>query len=56
MAELRGARIILRDKRIEDAEQDYIWRSDPELASLDAAFPLTMSYDRYLKLAQDQMR
>ncbi len=56
MVELRGARIILRDKRIEDAEQDYIWRSDPELASLDAAFPLTMSYDRFLKLAQDQMR
>ena len=56
MVELRGARIILRDKQIEDAEQDYIWRSDPELASLDAAFPLTMSYDRYLKLAQDQIR
>ena len=56
MVELRGARIILRDKQIEDAEQDYIWRSDPELASLDAAFPLTMSYDRFLKLAQDQMR
>jgi RimJ/RimL family protein N-acetyltransferase len=46
----------LRDKRIEDAEQDYIWRSDHELASLDAAFPLTMSYDRFLKLAEDQMR
>ena len=56
MVELRGARIILRDKRIEDAEQDYIWRSDQELASLDAAFPLTMRYDRFLKLAQDQMR
>ena len=54
MVELQGARIILRDKIIEDAEQDYIWRSDPELASLDAAFPLTMSYDRFLKLAQDQ--
>ncbi|MAM65965.1 MAG: GNAT family N-acetyltransferase [Chloroflexi bacterium] len=56
MVELQGARIILRDKIIEDAEQDYIWRSDPELASLDAAFPLTMSYDRFLKLAQDQLR
>ena len=56
MVELRGARIILRDKHIEDAELDYIWRSDHELASLDAAFPLTMSYDRFLKLAEDQMR
>ena len=53
MVELHGARIILREKRLEDAEQDYIWRSDPELARLDAAYPLTMSYDRYLKIFQD---
>ena len=54
--ELRGARIILRDKRIEDAEKDYTWRSDPELARLDAAIPLTMSFERYLKLAEDQLK
>jgi RimJ/RimL family protein N-acetyltransferase len=56
MVELRGAKLILRDKRLEDAEQDYIWRSDPELARLDAAYPLTMSFERYLKLFQDQLR
>ena len=56
MVELRGARVILRDKRVEDADQDYIWRSDPELARLDAAIPLTMSFDRYLKIFQDQLR
>ena len=56
MVELQGARVVLRDKRIEDAEQDYIWRSDPELAKLDAAFPLTMSFDRYLKIYEDQLR
>ena len=56
MVELQGARIILRDKRLEDAEQDYVWRSDPELARLDAAYPLTMSFDRYLKIFQDQLR
>ena len=56
MVELRGAKIILRDKSEEDAEQDYIWRSDPELAQLDAAYPLTMSFDRYLKIFQDQLR
>ena len=55
MVELHGARIILREKRLEDAEQDYIWRSAPELARLDAAYPLTMSYDRYLKIFQDQV-
>ena len=56
MVEIQGARVILRDKRLEDADQDYIWRSDPELARLDAAYPLTMSFDRYLKIFQDQLR
>ncbi len=54
--ELRGARIILRDKRMEDAEKDYTWRSDPELARLDAAIPLTMSFERYMKLFEDQLK
>ncbi|SUZ52308.1 uncharacterized protein METZ01_LOCUS5162 [marine metagenome] len=53
---LQGARIILRDKRADDAENDYRWRSDPELARLDAAIPLTMSFERYLKLFEDQMK
>jgi RimJ/RimL family protein N-acetyltransferase len=53
---LQGARIILRDKRPDDAENDYRWRSDPELARLDAAIPLTMSFERYLKLFEDQMK
>jgi RimJ/RimL family protein N-acetyltransferase len=56
MVELQGVRVLLRDKRLEDAEADYIWRSDPELARLDAAYPLTMNYDRYLKIFQDQLR
>ncbi len=56
MTELRGARIVLRDKRTDDAEKDYTWRSDPELARLDAAIPLTMSFERYLKLFEDQLK
>ncbi len=56
MVELKGAKIVLRDKRPEDAEKDYTWRSDPELARLDAALPLTMSFDRYMKLFQDQLK
>ncbi len=56
MVMLQGARVVLRDKRIEDAEQDYIWRSDHELAKLDAAYPLTMSFERYLKMFQDQLK
>ena len=56
MVELHGAKVILREKRIEDAEYDYRWRSDPEIARLDAAFPLSMSYERYLRLFEDQLR
>jgi RimJ/RimL family protein N-acetyltransferase len=56
MADLIGAKIILRDKRTGDAENDYIWRSDPELARLDAAIPLTMSFERYMKLFEDQLK
>ena len=56
MVVLQGVRVVLRDKGIEDAEQDYIWRSDHELAKLDAAYPLTMSFERYLKMFQDQLK
>ncbi len=56
MPQLQGVRVILRDKRLEDSELDYRWRSDPELAKLDAAYPLTMNYDRYLKMFEDQLR
>ena len=56
MVELQGAKVILREKRIEDAEKDYRWRSDPEIARLDAAYPLSMSFERYLKLFEDQLR
>lgn len=55
MVELRGAKVVLRDKLEEDAERDYMWRSDPEIARLDAAYPLTMSFDRYLKIFRDQL-
>jgi len=54
--ELYGARVTLRDKMLQDAEKDYIWRCDPELARLDAAYPLTMNYDRYLKIFEDQLK
>ena len=54
--ELYGARVTLRDKILQDAEKDYIWRCAPELARLDAAYPLTMNYDRYLKIFEDQLK
>ena len=31
-----------------DAREDYAWQTDPELSELDAALPLTISYQQYL--------
>jgi RimJ/RimL family protein N-acetyltransferase len=41
-------RIKLRYKRISDAKDDYAWQTDHELAELDAAVPLDMSYQQFL--------
>lgn len=53
---IRGELTILRDKRLEDAETDYAWRTDEELAALDATTPLRMSYSSYLRLIEDEIR
>ena len=53
--ELRGSLVLLRSKRLEDAEADYKWRSDLEVAALDAALPLTMSFQSYLRIFREQL-
>lgn len=47
--EIRGKKIILRDKRLEDAWNDYNWKRDPELARLDATLPLDIPFPIYLR-------
>lgn len=47
--QIEGRKVVLREKRVEDAQDDYQWRSDPELAKLDASRPLNVSYEEYLK-------
>ena len=39
---------MLREKRIEDVKDDYSWRTDAELARLDGALPLNISFSEYL--------
>jgi RimJ/RimL family protein N-acetyltransferase len=46
--EIKGKKVVLREKRLEDATNDYAWRSDDELAHLDAAPPLRQSFGGYL--------
>lgn len=54
--ELVGGKVILRDKMPEDAQMDYIWRCDEEIARLDAAYPLKMKFEDFFKLFRDQLR
>ena len=53
---ITGSKIRLRDKRLADALNDYIWRTDPELAWLDAAPLLNTSFSRYLLDYADEFR
>jgi RimJ/RimL family protein N-acetyltransferase len=43
-----GGKIKLREKKLTDVRTDYRWQSDPELAKLDAAPALIMSFTLYL--------
>ena len=51
---IRGEKIVLREKRLEDAVDDYAWRTDEELARLDAARPLMMSYEAFLRYSKEE--
>lgn len=53
---LQGHWVVLREKRLEDAEDDYNWRCDQELASYDATFPLTLPFRQYLSSYKQEMR
>lgn len=44
---ITGSKVILREKRLDDAWDDYTWEKDPELAQLDAVPPVTMTFTRY---------
>ncbi len=46
--EILGKKVRLRGKKLSDARNDYMWQSNPELAGLDAAPVLTVSFAAYL--------
>jgi RimJ/RimL family protein N-acetyltransferase len=48
IAVLRGSKIVLRQKQLEDAAADYAWKTDEELARLDATLPLATPFSEYL--------
>ena len=52
---MQGLKVSIREKRVTDAEDDHGWRSDPELALLDAATPLRMGFDEYLRQFKQEL-
>jgi RimJ/RimL family protein N-acetyltransferase len=53
---LTGQRVVLREKRLSDAENDYAWRSDPELSRYDAVLPLKLSFREFMLYYTEQLR
>ena len=53
---INGSKIILRDKSLADALDDYTWQTDPELAHLDAAPLPTITFREYLSDYTSQLR
>lgn len=51
-----GTLVRLRRKRLSDAENDFHWRRDPELARFDAASPLRSSFQEFLVTYTDDVR
>jgi RimJ/RimL family protein N-acetyltransferase len=51
----RGELVVLREKRLGDAPNDYRWRTDAELARYDAARPFAATYHDYLALYRDEL-
>lgn len=46
--EIKGKRVLLRKKKLEDAWTDFAWKQDSELARLDATIPLDLPFSMYL--------
>ncbi|MDP6823316.1 MAG: GNAT family N-acetyltransferase [Dehalococcoidia bacterium] len=46
---------MLRAKQFSDVDRDYSWRSDPELAELDATTPIRLSLDEYGRYYRDEI-
>ncbi len=45
---ISGRKVRLREKTLADAQDDYVWQADPELARLDAVPLFTATFSQYL--------
>lgn len=53
---IRAGKVVLRPKRLEDAADDYAWRCDEDLATLDATAPLRQPYHEFLRFYEEELR
>lgn len=53
---IQREKVLLREKQMEDAEDDYRWRTDPELATFDAVPPLRMTFHDFASVYGDELR
>jgi RimJ/RimL family protein N-acetyltransferase len=53
---LVGQKVVLREKRFSDVENDYAWRCDRDLVRLDAAPLLKPSYREFAACFADELR
>lgn len=51
-----GQLVRLREKHIDDAERDYAWRCDPELAAYDAARPLAVRFANFVSTMSEELQ
>lgn len=51
-----GEKVVLREKRLSDVDDDYAWRTDEELSRLDATRPITMSFDAFRRHSREEMQ
>jgi len=51
----QGRLVILRQKRMEDAHDDYAWRIDEELSSLDATVPIRLSFEEFSRFFREEV-
>lgn len=53
---IKGSKVVLREKRVEDAALDYAWKMDEELARLDATIPLNIPFSIYLSYYVEELQ
>jgi len=53
---IKGKLVKLREKTLADAHNDFIWHTDTELAELDAATPMQVTFAQYMMEYANEMR